>query len=53
MLNTFTRNEIVENMKHWRKGAKWVLTLLDLEAEEEDPNIRRFVNEFITKYEEK
>lgn len=46
-------NDPVTRMKHWRRGAKWVLEMLDFEMS--DPGTsketKEFISDFITKYE--
>ena len=43
----------VTRMKHWRRGAKWVLEMLDFEMSDVgvSKETKEFISDFITKYE--
>lgn len=50
-MNNRTAEEILSECQSFRKGAKWVLTLLDMEMEEIGTSTatKEFVSDFITK----
>ena len=43
----------VTRMKHWRRGAKWVLEMLDFEMSDVgvSKETKEFISDFINKYE--
>jgi hypothetical protein len=48
-----TKEDIIAQKKEFKKGANWILALMDLDAEDavnSDLTPRQFANEFITKY---